>query len=107
MGWRKTATFVGLVVVGANLRVCIDYPGYAGPLLIAASHQTRTGRAADIAAGMEIGETHPFLGHPIEVRGRDFTPITPRIAVAHVIGHDDDEVGLAGLGSSRSHHRHK
>ena len=42
---------------------------------------------------VELGETQPALGQPVEVGSLDFPAIAPDIRVAHVIDHDEDDVG--------------
>jgi hypothetical protein len=55
---------------------------------------------------MRVGEAHPFGGEPIQMRRRNpgVRVVTPQIAVAQVVGEDDDDVGLTG-GRCRLRHR--
>ena len=47
---------------------------------------------------VEIGEAYASLGEGIEVRGEDFTPKATEVGVAHVVRHDEQDVGpFAGL----------
>ena len=89
-------------MVGTNLGIGVDHTGNTGAVLVATGHQSGTSRAADIAAGVEVGEFHPLLGHAVQMRGVDFTAVAARIAVAHVIGHDDDEVRFGSLRQSQA-----
>jgi hypothetical protein len=45
---------------------------------------------------MKIGHTDTLFGHPVQVGGIDLAPIRREIAVAQVIGHDDENVWLPG-----------
>ena len=44
---------------------------------------------------MKIGAFHSTCRKAIEVRGLNgFAPVTGEISVAHVISHDEDDIGL-------------
>ena len=43
---------------------------------------------------VEIGEAYAALGEGVEVRGADFPPEAPEVGIAHVVGHDQKNVGL-------------
>lgn len=43
---------------------------------------------------VEIGEAYAALGEGVEVGCTDFPPEAPEVGVAHVVGHDQKNVGL-------------
>ena len=48
---------------------------------------------------IEAGESHPFRGHPVEVGRADAgMAVAAEIAIAEVVGEDDDDVGFFGGG---------
>ena len=48
---------------------------------------------------MGVGESHALGGEGVEVGGGDagVGVVGVNVAVAHVVGHDEDDVGLVGL----------
>lgn len=48
---------------------------------------------------MTIGEAHPFLGRPINIRSLNLTPVATKVRPPGVIQHDDEDVGFGGVGS--------
>jgi hypothetical protein len=57
------------------------------------SHQTSPCRAA-LAEIIKLAEAQTLGREGIEVRRLDFTAEATEIRVSHVIGHDEDDVGL-------------
>ncbi len=56
-------------------------------------HKRGAGGGADGAAGVRLSEADAFGGHAIKVGRLDpFLTITAEIAVAEVIGHDENDV---------------
>ena len=51
---------------------------------------------------VELGEAQSVLGQLIEVGGLDLSAVTSDVRVAHVIHHDENEVGSGAVGSSVS-----
>lgn len=59
-----------------------------------AGHERASRRCTYRAASIAIGETHPFGGHPVQVgRGEFLLAVTAQVAVAEVVGEDEDDVG--------------
>ncbi len=70
---------------------------HAHPFRIAAGEQCRPRRRADRRGDHEAGEPAPFSGEPVEMRRADrLRAKAPEVAVALVIGEDDDDVRLRG-----------
>ena len=60
-----------------------------------AVQQAAARRGAHGAASVVLGKLHAGSGHAIDVRGLEqFLPVTTQVAVAGVINHDENEVGL-------------
>ena len=75
---------------------------HANTFGVATSEQRRAGRRAHRGSHHEARELSAFLGNTINVRCADgFGTKTAQIAIALVIGEDDDEVGLSSLQYSR------
>jgi hypothetical protein len=67
------------------------------PHRIAAGHQACAGGGAEVGAGVEVAEPRALGRHPVEVGGADDGPaVAAQVAVAQVVGHDDDDVRLTG-----------
>ena len=79
-----------------------EHPADPAALLVATGQQRRTGRAADGAIGMEIGETNAARGQGIDVRGLEsIVPEASEIPIPQVIRQNDDEVGTRQAGDIR------
>jgi hypothetical protein len=75
---------------------------HAGAAVVLAGHEHAARGRADGGAGVEVGEAQALRGHAVEVgRGDDLLAVAAEIAVAEVIGHDPDEVGLRSEGRRR------
>ena len=62
-------------------------------------HQAGTGRRADRAGGIEVGQLHSPLGHPVHIRSlKFFLTKTGKIPVPGIIHHDVDKVWFLGQG---------
>jgi len=48
-----------------------------------------------------LGKAHPLAGEGIDVRRGDFTAVASEVGVAHVIDHDEDDVGALGSAGRR------
>ena len=99
--------------LGEGRGVCVEVAAVAGSLVVF-DHVADSGlvwvepgekRGAGRAASRRVvkpGEAQPARGERIKRRGGDFTPVTTRIRIAHVVGDDDDNVragrGLRGMG---------
>ena len=79
---------VGTLGIGA------DYFGYACALLIASGEQSGARGAANGTAGVKVGEFKPFAGHFFHCGRVDPAPVRTGIAIAHVVGEYDDDVGF-------------
>ena len=56
--------------------------------------QRRPAGRAERGARIEIGEAQPLGGHPVEVgRANARMTVAAQVAIAQVVGHDDDDVG--------------
>jgi hypothetical protein len=53
-----------------------------------------------------VGKPHPLAGKTVHVGGRDFRGriLADRIAIAHIVGHHEHDIGMAGFrfGAERS-----
>ena len=66
-----------------------------------AGHQAASGRSAYGAGGIEIGQLHAFLCHPVHARCLEMLLAKAgKVAVAGIVDHDIDKVWLAGKGVS-------
>ncbi len=81
------------IVVG-TLGIGTDYFGYACALLIASGEESGARGAANRTAGVEVGEFKPFAGHLFHCGRVDPAPVRTGIAIAHVVGEYDDDVGF-------------
>ena len=62
---------------------------------VATGHERGPRRGAGGRRGMEVGEPHPLLGHAVEVRRVHVDGAEAgEVGIAHVIGEDDNDVGL-------------
>ena len=62
--------------------------------LVITRHERTAGGCANGIAGIAIGETHAFPGHPVDIGGLDgLATVAPQIVVAHVVHHDEDDIG--------------
>src|SRR5207249_9990289 len=68
-----------------------------GVALVLARHEAGPGRGTDGAARVEIREANPFRGQTVEGgRARELLAVTPEVAIAEVVGQDEDDVGTQG-----------
>ena len=64
------------------------------PIRTAAGQQTYPRRRANRGGGIKVGETNPFLGHPVQVGSLDLRmPVAGQIAVTQVVAKNDHDVG--------------
>ena len=82
----------------------------AVPRGILAAHQARPGRGAVGTAGVGGRELHARSGQAVQVRRLDLAPVAAQVGVAHVVRHDEDDVGpprqggaLPGCGCARKY----
>ena len=72
-------------------------PAQAVPRMQTGHQRTSRGRA-DCRTGIELGKPHPFLRQLVEPRSADLLlPITSQVAVAEIVGEDEDDIGLVML----------
>ena len=81
------------IVVG-TFGIGADYFGHACTLLIASGEQSGARGAANGTAGVEVGEFKPFASHLFHCGRVDPAPVRTGIAIAHVVGEYDDDVGF-------------
>lgn len=91
------AVVVEVALIGGDAAV-VNHVADAGLMGIEAGEESGAGGAA--AGGViELGEADAALREAVEVGGGDFAAIAADVGEAHVIGHDDEEIGAwAGLG---------
>ena len=76
--------------------------GVAGVL---AGHEHAARRRADGGAGVELREAQALRRQPVDVRCGDLLlPVAPEVAVAEIVGEDEDDVGPRIRGGQRAHH---
>jgi hypothetical protein len=69
-------------------------PGHAAARRVATRQERGPARRTDLRAGVEVREAHALGGHPVEVRRADRrAAVAAEVAVALVVGQDDDDVG--------------
>ena len=82
----------GELALGLHLAVVAD-ERVAGML---ARHEHAAGRGADVVAGVVVGELQALGGEAIEVgRADDFLTERAEVAVAEIVGEDEDDIGRA------------
>ena len=81
------------IVVG-TLGIGADHFGHACALLIASGEESGARGTANRTAGVEVGEFKPFAGHLFHCGRVDPAPVRTGIAIAHVVGEYDDDVGF-------------
>lgn len=80
-----------VLVVGLDDRIA-----KAGADGVAAGHQPGARGRADVGGGVKGRELRAFLRHAIEIgRADQFRAVGAEIAIAQIVGEDDDDVGLA------------
>lgn len=91
------AVLVEVALIGGDTAV-VHHVADAGLVGVEAGEEGGAGGAA--AGGIiELGEADAALGEAVEVGSRDFAAIAADVGEAHVVGHDDEEIGAwAGLG---------
>ena len=63
-----------------------------------AGHQSYATRGADRGRRVELGEAHALQSHAVKVRRADGgVTVTTQVAIAEVIGEDDDKVRFIGF----------
>lgn len=68
-------------------------------MLIAAAQQGRAGRRAERTVRIRIGEPHPAHPDPVNVWRRNvLATVDAEVGIAHVIGEDNEDVGLRRFG---------
>ncbi len=81
------------IMVGA-LGIGTDHFGHACALLIASGEESGARGAANGTAGVEVGEFKSFAGHLFHCGRVDPASVRTGIAIAHVVGEYDDDVGF-------------
>ena len=67
-------------------------------ILIAPGDEPHAGGGADRAVCVGMGKTRAFACEAVDIRGLVFAAaIAGEVGIAHVIGHDEQEVGLAAI----------
>ena len=80
-------------MVGA-LGIGTDHFGDACALLIASGEESGARGAANRTAGVEVSEFKSFAGHLFHCGRVDPASVRAGIAIAHVVGEYDDDVGF-------------
>jgi hypothetical protein len=60
-------------------------------------------RRAATGGVIELREPQAVRGEVVEVRGADFPAIAPEVRVPHVVGQDDEGIGLVRRNSASGH----
>ena len=82
-----------VAVPGSDLEVVAD----VGVTAVTTGHERAARRGADWRTGVMLGEAHTFRRHLVEMRRLDLLlTVAAELRVAEVIGHDIDDVRLAG-----------
>ena len=55
--------------------------------------EERCARRGALGVVIELREEHAFGSEPVDVGGLDFPAVTAQVRPAHVVGHDEDDVG--------------
>ena len=84
------------IVVG-TFGIGTDHFGHACALLIASGEQPSARGAANGTAGVEVGEFKPFASHLFHCGRVDPASVRAGIAIAHVVGEYDDDVGFVHI----------
>ena len=72
---------------------------HAGAKWVAPGQQAGARRRTDAAAGVVVAKAHAGLGQAVNVRRANrLAAVAAEVAVAQVIGVDDDDIGLLGFG---------
>jgi hypothetical protein len=79
----------------------LGHPSDTGLVWVEAGHEGGAGGAA-AAAVVELGEADTAVGEGVEVRGFDLATVITEVGEAHVIDHDEDDMGAFGCGSGGS-----
>ena len=62
--------------------------------LVIPRHEGASGGSPNGIAGITIGETHAFPGHPVDIGSLDgLASVAPQVVVPHVVHHDEDDIG--------------
>ena len=78
----------------------------SGPVRVATREQRRPCRRADRRGRVVLPEACPLGDEAVEVRGPHGTVSeAPEVSVAHVVGHDENDVWSAGVHTLESHSR--
>jgi hypothetical protein len=105
--FAEVAGGVAGVAEGARERFLLEAEGEAvvldaGAVVGAAGHDGGAGGRAIGRAGVETIEAQAGGGHGVEVRGfEERVAVVAGFAPAHVVGHDEDDVGAGGGGGVR------
>ena len=87
---RRERLFPGLETDRAARK---EHVRQADAIGVATGEERRTRWRARAVRNAQRSESQPFLGHRIEIRRGVLPAVAAKIAIAHVIGEDDDEIG--------------
>ena len=88
------------------------HPAHAHLVLIATGEQRGT-RRATAPCVLELTESYAGIGQAVQMRRLDFAAVTPQIREAHVVAHDEYDIGWCrflgrkGKGCGSQHERYK
>ena len=88
----------------AGLAVGTEHVAHPRADGVAAREEGCAGGGAGRGGRVELGEAHAFGGHLVEVRRANRrVAVARQVAVAEIVGEEDDEVGAAGRFSGAGH----
>ena len=96
---RGDGDFVGLnqrLILGAEVHRFFE----VGAPVVATGEQAIAGGRAYRGRGVGIGETHAFFGEAVDGGGRGKPAVVGDITHAHVVGEDENDVGVFSLGEA-------
>lgn len=94
-----------VVIVGRGKQLCVACPRFAfgGPNVIRdvdasrifSGHEAGSGRAADLASGVTLGESRAFAGDAVDVRAFvERAAFAAQVAPAEIVGEYEEDIGL-------------
>ncbi len=83
-----------------EIRVFVGHMANAALVGIETGEQRGAGGTAP-AVVVELGEAEAVRGEFVEIGGVDFAAVTADVREAHVVGHDEDDVGAFRPGGVR------
>ena len=87
--------FIDAVCHGRNIFPIFFITTHMSMPSVLPGHQRSTGRCTNRTTGISLGKQHTFLRHTVEVGRLDiFLPVTPQVAIAHIIAENENDIRL-------------